>query len=67
MFFVVGITDVASIIKYYSVFEKQKKNKKKTATGSVIIGMDGVVIAMAYVTGGGVIGIIVVMSYLKES
>ena len=45
------------------------------ATGSVVIGMDGmdgIVIAMAYVTGSGivgiiVVGIIVVMSYLKES
>ena len=51
--------------------EKKQNNTKKTKQnglwrccrdGVVIMGMEGVV-AMAYVTGGGVVGIVVIMSY----
>ena len=62
--------NISQYLKKKKIFEKEKKKKKKkkkTAAGSVVIGMDGVVIHMAYVTGGGVVGIVVVMvsQYLK--
>ena len=55
------------LVIFEGVTKRKEKKKKKTAAGGIVIGMDGVVIAMAYITGGSVVGIVVVMSYLKES